>query len=241
MHIPDGFLTGQAAAAGAVVGAAGLALCVRRAGREGRERDLPVAGLAAAFFIVGDAPMFPLSVGTDAHLLGGTLAVALLGPWLGAITIAVVAAIQALAFGDGGITTYGLNVVNLALVPAFVGYPLIMLLRRRLPVPLACGIAAFVSVMCGASLFVLDYALGAAHQIDVATVASTTLGAYAVVGLVEGALTAMIVRSLLGVRPGLVRVRRPSPAGGRRVSGDRSRAAGWSPSHQDAGLDAPRR
>ena len=133
MHIPDGFLSGEAAALGGVVAATGLAVCVRRAGAEGRERDLPVAGLAGAFFLVGDAPMFPITVGTQGHLLGGTLAVALLGPWLGAITIAVVCVVQALALGDGGITTLGLNIVNLALVPAFVGYPVLLALRRLLP------------------------------------------------------------------------------------------------------------
>src|ERR687896_100756 len=86
MHIPDGFLTGEAVAVGWAAGAGGLAVCLRRAAAEGRERDLPVAGLAAAFFLVGDAPLFPIAVGTQGHLLGGMLAVALLGPWLGAAT-----------------------------------------------------------------------------------------------------------------------------------------------------------
>src|SRR5918992_3970636 len=104
MHIPDGFLAGEAIAAGWAAGAAGLALCVRRVQASPRERDLPVAGLAAAFFLVGDAPLFPIAVGTQGHLLGGLLACALLGPWLGAVTIAVVCAIQAVTLGDGGVT-----------------------------------------------------------------------------------------------------------------------------------------
>ena len=91
MHIPDGFLTGEAAALGTAprVGGPRACACAARA-RAARERDLPVAGLAAAFFLVGDAPLFPVTVGTQGHLLGGALAVALLGPWLGALTIAVV-------------------------------------------------------------------------------------------------------------------------------------------------------
>jgi cobalt/nickel transport system permease protein len=208
VHIPDGFLTGEAALLGTVAGGAGLAYCVRRATAEGREHDLPVAGLAAAFFLVGDAPMFPLTVGTEGHLLGGTLAVALLGPWLGAITIAVVTAIQALAFGDGGITTMGLDVFNLALLPAFVGYPLILLLRRLLPVPIACGLAAFATILLAAGCFVAEFALGSARPIHFGAVAATVLGTYTVVGAIEGVVTGLIVRALLGVRPGLVRVRR---------------------------------
>ena len=56
VHIPDGFLTGEAAAIGAVTAAAGIGVCLHRASRTARERDLPMAGLAAAFFVVGEAP-----------------------------------------------------------------------------------------------------------------------------------------------------------------------------------------
>ncbi len=166
MHVPDGFLAGEAAALGTVVAVGGLALCLHKVRGEQRERDLPVAGLAAAFFLVGDAPMIPVTIGTEGHLLGGALAVALLGPWLGAMTIAVVCAIQALALGDGGITTLGLNIVNLALIPALVGYPLIVALRRVLPatprgLALACGCAAWVCVTLAAVVFVAEFALGA--------------------------------------------------------------------------------
>lgn len=214
MHVPDGFLAGEAIAAGAVVAGAGVALCLRRATAEGRERDLPIAGLAAAFFLVGDAPMFPVTVGTQGHLLGGTLAVALLGPWLGALTIAVVCAIQALALGDGGITALGLNVVNLALVPAFVGYPLLLAARRLLPdtpagLSLACGASAFVCVVLAAAIFVAEFALGAVVAIDLRTMAASILGVYVVVAAIEATVTALIVRGLLAVRPDLVRVAEP--------------------------------
>jgi precorrin-4 C11-methyltransferase/cobalamin biosynthesis protein CbiM len=223
MHIPDGFVSGEAAVAGAAVAAAGLAVCVGRVEREGRERDLPIAGLAAAFFLVGDAPMFPVTVGTQGHLLGGALAVCLLGPWLGAITIAVVAAVQALALGDGGVSTLGLTIVTLALVPAFAGYPLALALRRllgRTPrgLAVACGIAAAVAVELSALTFVGVFALGAAVPIDLTKIAWSTLGAYAVIGLVEGTLTALIVRALLAVRPDLVRIAAPLQARRGRVS-----------------------
>jgi cobalt/nickel transport system permease protein len=214
MHIPDGFLSGEACAVGAVVAGAGLAVCLRKLRGEERERDLPIAGLAAAFFLVGDAPMFPITVGTQGHLLGGALAVCLLGPWLGAITVAVVATIQALALGDGGISTLGLTIITLALVPAFVGYPLATALRRVLGgtpkgLAIACGIAAALAVELSAVVFVAEFALGAAVHIDLSKIAWSTLGAYAVIGVLEGALTGLIVRALLSVRPDLVRIAEP--------------------------------
>jgi cobalt/nickel transport system permease protein len=211
MHIPDGFLSGEACAG------AGLAVCLHRLRREERERerDLPIAGLAAAFFLVGDAPMFPITVGTQGHLLGGALAVCLLGPWLGAITIAVVATIQALALGDGGISTLGLTIITLALVPAFVGYPLATGLRRVLGgtpkgLAIACGIAAAIAVELSAVAFVGEFALGAVVSIDLSKIAWSTLGAYALIGTLEGVLTGLIVRALLSVRPDLVRIAEPA-------------------------------
>lgn len=211
MHIPDGFLTGEAIAVGWTAGAVGLGVCLNRVRIEQRERDLPVAGLAAAFFLVADAPLFPIGIGTQGHLLGGLLAVALLGPWLGAVTISVVVAIQALAFGDGGITTLGLAIVNLALVPALVGYPLLLALQRVVPptatgLSVAAGVAAWACVVLASVLFFAEFALGAAVSIDLSTVAGGTVGIYALVGVVEGVLTALVLRAVLGVRPDLVRI-----------------------------------
>lgn len=213
MHIPEGFLTGEAAALGAVTAAVGIGVCLRGAARTAREKDLPVAGLAAAFFVVGEAPFIPVTIGTNAHLLGGALAVALLGPYLGALTITTVCIIQALVFGSGGITTLGATITVLALVPAFIGYPLLVALRKPLPLHLAAGITAAVCVLLSAGLFVLFMTLGAKSGIDRGTFAGVTFGAYAVVALIEGVVTALLVRALLSIRPDLVRARRrPVPA-----------------------------
>jgi cobalt/nickel transport system permease protein len=208
MHIPDGFLTGEAALVGTATGTAGLAVCLRGAARSMREKDLPLAGLAAAFFLVAEAPMVPITVGTQGHLLGGALAVALLGPWVGALTIAVVCAIQALVLGDGGITTLGLTITNLALVPAFVGYPLLLALRRVMPVAFACAAVAAVSVLLAAAVFVVELELGAAVSIDRTAIAASILGSYAIIAALEAGLTFVIVRALVAVRPDLVRAAR---------------------------------
>jgi hypothetical protein len=127
MHIPDGFLTGEAAAIGTATALAGVALCLHQAKRTTRARDLPVAGLAAAFFVVGDAPLVPLGVGTQAHLLGGALEVTLLGPSHGCRTFTGVTQSQALVRGDAGIVVHVIPGVSAALAaPAAAGIPLML-------------------------------------------------------------------------------------------------------------------
>ncbi len=211
MHIPDGFVSPAVAVAGAAVAVAGLGVCVRRAGLDVTERQLPLAGLAAAFFLVLDAPLIPVAVGTSGHLLGGTLAVALLGPWLGPVVITAVTVVQALFLGAGGVSTLGVNVVNLALVPAALGYPVLLGLRRLLPrgstgTAVAAGVAAGVSVLAAAALFTAEYALGGAAGRPLRTIAVSTLGVYALIAVVEGLVTALVVRALLALRADLVQV-----------------------------------
>ncbi len=211
MHIPDGFVSAPVAVAGAAVAVAGLGLCVRHAGREVTERQLPLAGLAAALFLVLEAPILPVGVGTSGHLLGGTLAVALLGPWLGPVVITVVTVVQAFFLGDGGLSMLGVNVVNLALVPAAVGYPALLGLRRVLPrgptgTAVAAGVAAGVSVLTAAVLFTAEYAVGGAAGVPLRTVAVSTIGVYALVAVFEGLVTAVVVQALLSLRADLVRV-----------------------------------
>ena len=211
MHVPDGFVSSAVTVAGAGVAVAGLGVCVWRARLNVTERQLPLAGLAAAFFLVLSAPMIPVVVGTEAHLLGGTLAVALLGPWLGPVVITVVTVVQALFLGDGGLSTLGVNVVNLALVPAAVGYPLLLGLRRIFPhgltgTAMAAGMAAVVSVLAAAVLFTAEYALGGVGGVPLRTIAVATLGVYTLIALLEGLVTALVVRGLLTVRADLVYV-----------------------------------
>lgn len=217
MHIPDGFVSAPLAIAGAAVAVTGLAVCTRQAGRTLSERQLPLAGLAAAFFLVLEAPVIPIAVGTNGHLLGGTLAVALLGPWLGPIVITVVTVVQTLFTGAGGLSVLGVNLVNLALVPAVVGYPVLLGARRALPgsntgTAMACGGAAVVSVMTAALLFTGEYALGGAAGLPVGSVATWTIGVYSLVAVFEGVVTAVVVRALLALRADLVRVAPAEPA-----------------------------
>jgi cobalt/nickel transport system permease protein len=211
VHIPDGFVNGPMSVGGGMVAASGLALCSRRVARSMRERDLPVAGLCGAFLLMMEAPVIPVAPGAGGHLLGGTLAVALLGPWMGAVVVTMVTVILTLFAGDGGTTALGLNVVNLALVPAFLGYPVILAWRRVLPasptgVAAACGLAALLSVVAAALLFTVEYALAGTVGVPPATMAAAVLGTYTVIGAFEGLVTALIVRALLRVRPDLVRV-----------------------------------
>ena len=68
--------------------------------------------------------MFNLPVwgGTTAHAVGMGIASVLLGPWASIVAISIALLIQAVFFGDGGITCYGANCFNMAIAGSLAAY-----------------------------------------------------------------------------------------------------------------------
>lgn len=80
---------------------------------------IPSLALGAAFSFVIMLFNIPIPFGTTGHAIGTALLSILFGPWEAFILVSIALGIQALLFGDGGITAFGANCINIALVPAF--------------------------------------------------------------------------------------------------------------------------
>ncbi|MEN8233630.1 MAG: energy-coupling factor ABC transporter permease [Actinomycetota bacterium] len=209
MHAPDGFLNaGTAVATGAVgIGTVGMAL--RQTRHRLNDRQIPLAGMTAAFVFAAQMFNFPVAAGTTGHLLGGALAAILLGPHIGAVVVTVVVVVQALIFADGGVTALGYNVVNMAIVPAYGGYGLYLLYRRVMPkssggVVAATGLAAWSSVVLAAMAFSIEWLFGATAPISFPQVFGAMVGVHLLIGIGEGVLSALTVGAVLASRPDLV-------------------------------------
>jgi len=85
-------------------------------------RMVPILSIFSAFAFAIMMFNVPLPGGTTGHAVGGTLLAIVLGPWGAVIGISVALVIQAIFFGDGGITAIGANCFNMAVVLPFVGY-----------------------------------------------------------------------------------------------------------------------
>jgi len=211
MHISNGIIDNQIALLFAAVALAGLGLCFVQGRRELDDRLVPMAGLVAAFIFAVQMLNFQILPGVSGHLLGGTLAAILVGPYLGAICVSIVLVVQALIFSDGGVTALGLNITNMALLGTAAGYLLVVTLLRVLPrttwaLTATAVIACVVSVTVASQGFVLQYALGGAVDIDksLGAIAAVMAGSHALIGLGEGVITALTVTYVAKVRPDLV-------------------------------------
>lgn len=206
MHIPDGFLSPPVAAATGVVSLAAVSGALRKIHPEAETTLAPRMGLTAAYVFAAQMVNFPVAAGTSGHLLGALLAAVLLGPHAAAVAMTAVFLIQTFFFLDGGHTALGANVLNMGLAGTYGGYAVYQALAGSRPTPGRCAgaaaVAAWVSVMLGATLTSLQLALSGAAAPE--RVFPAMLGIHAVIGAGEGAITASALLLLWRVRPDLI-------------------------------------
>jgi cobalt/nickel transport system permease protein len=122
MHIPDGYLGPQTYGVLYGVMVPIWALASRIVRRTLKQRQVPFLALGAAFSFVIMMFNIPIPGGSTGHAVGGVIVAILLGPWAAVIAVSISLVIQALLFGDGGITAIGANCFNMAFVMPMVGY-----------------------------------------------------------------------------------------------------------------------
>ncbi len=121
MHIPDGYLGPQTYGVLYGVMVPIWALASRIVRRTLKQRQVPFLALGAAFSFVIMMFNVPIPGGSTGHAVGAVIVAILLGPWAAVIAISIALVIQALLFGDGGITAIGANCFNMAFVMPMVG------------------------------------------------------------------------------------------------------------------------
>ena len=157
MHIPDGYLSPQTGGLFYLIMAPIWFWASRIVNKTLKAKQIPYLAFSACFVFVIMMFNIPMPGGSTGHAVGGTLAAILLGPWAALIAITVALAVQAILFGDGGITALGANCFNMAFVLPFVGYYSYRLMslgsgKGSLRRAVASGIGAYLGILA-ASVF----------------------------------------------------------------------------------------
>lgn len=157
MHIPDGYLSPTTS--GVLYGLAipFWLIASSQVRKNIGGRTVPLLAIFSAFAFAIMMFNVPVPGGTTAHAVGGTLIAIVLGPWAAVIATSVALVIQALFFGDGGITAIGANCINMGVVLPLVGYAVYriaagrsdMLSQRRV---VAAAIGSYVGISLSALL-----------------------------------------------------------------------------------------
>ncbi len=208
MHIPDGFLNFRVSLFTWVIAIGLIALALNRAQAEYQERAVPLMGVCAAFIFAAQMINFPIPGGTSGHLLGGTLAGVLLGPWAGSLVMAVVFIVQAVVFQDGGITVLGANITNMGLIGTFCGYYLYRSIRQALGrdtwrgMAVGTAVAAWTSVFVASILCAVQLALSGTVPFRLAISAMAFW--HLLIGIGEALITLVTVSFIWRTRPDLL-------------------------------------
>ncbi len=151
MHIPDGYLSPQTYVP--FYGAAFVfwAVALKKLKKELSTKHIPYLAMAAAFSFLIMMFNIPIPGGTTGHAVGAGIIALLLGPWTAVIAVSVSLIVQAVVFGDGGITALGANCFNMAVAMPFVSYWVFKLVMGPSTSGTRLLVAAFLSGYVGLS------------------------------------------------------------------------------------------
>ena len=210
MHMANELLSVPVAAGSLAVAAAGLGLVCRKVRNILGTDKLALMGVLGAFVFAGQMVNFqlPAMPGTSGHMVGAVLLAIVLGPHLAAIVMTSVVMVQCLIFQDGGLLALGCNIINMGLVPCYIGYFLYKIVTTGPPsnlrVYIGTMLACVVSMEAGAILVPVQAALAGVLAVPFTTFLITMIGVHFLVGFVEGVITVAVLGYLQQVRPDIV-------------------------------------
>jgi len=229
MHIPDGYLSPSTCATLYAAAAAGWYSALRRVKRALLTRVIPLISVFAAFSFVVMMFNLPLPGGTTGHALGVTIAAIVLGPSGAILALSIAIAIQALFFGDGGISTLGANCFNMAMAGSLVAYGVYRVLAARASITskrrvAAAALAGYCAVNVSALLAAVEFGiqpvlfhdaggtpLYAPYPLSIAMPAMM-IGHLTFAGMAEAVIAAGLVAYLQAADPALLRATSGLPA-----------------------------
>jgi cobalt/nickel transport system permease protein len=208
MHMANELLTPGPAAGLLALAAVVLAVAARFARKQFDPGKVALMGVLGAFVFAAQMVNFPILVGTSGHLGGGLLLAILLGPNAAALVMASILIIQCLIFQDGGLLALGANILNMGVIPCYLGYGLFRLVagESKGPGRLYAGIfvAAVVSIPAGAALVPLEAWASGVVAVPLSKFLLAMIGLHLLVALVEAFITFAVIGYVRRIRPELV-------------------------------------
>lgn len=205
MHIPDGILNPSACIAMYIVALTFLAMAWWGMRKNSSRSIIPLMAVISALLLVVQLFEFPVAGGGSTwHFLGGTTITMVLGPFASLISMMITLVIQA-TLGDGGITTFGANVFNMAVIGALSFFIVRTFLSKRFSTGrLALGmfVASFISNVCTALAVSMEIGLFpmVGNLGGLTVIVPSMMIWYVPTGIIEGIVASTLVVSLSRLR-----------------------------------------
>ena len=203
MHIAEGIVSLPILISGVALATVGTAIGLKKLDYN----KVAQVGIFTAVFFVAGLVHIPIGPSNAHFVLNGIVGI-LLG-WVAFPALLVGTLLQAIFFQFGGLTTLGINTVNLA-IPALIVHYLYLFsptsfLKSKALIPFLCGFLAVGVSALGVSL---SLALTADHFVEIAFLIFVS---HLPMMCIEGFVTASCIVFLLKVEPSLLPKRKPLP------------------------------
>ena len=191
MHIPDGLIPFEQAMFYLIISLVILGIFFYYTSRKtDMEKRLVITGVLIAITVVATSFTIPSPMGIPMHFFIIPLVVLILGPCNASLVSFLALLIQALVIGEGGITTLGVNVLDMGIILSAVVYfvhSLFSNINERL--------AIFLSTLCGilAATLAQIIILVLANTTSLEVLLGSLLPYYLMVGVIEGILTVVML------------------------------------------------
>ena len=207
MHMANELLSPVVAGTTCAAAAAAIAYICRKAKHLASSRVLPLMGVPGAFVFAAQMVNFPLPLmpGTSGHLVGAVLLAIILGPYAAVIVMSSVVIVQCLIFQDGGIIALGCNLINMAILPPIIGSFIYGLCKDRTSTYISSIIACTLTLTLSSSFVAIEAAASGVLVIPFTTFLITLLIVHAVIGVIEGVITAAVLLYIRQVRPDVIK------------------------------------
>jgi len=199
MHIPDGYLSPETVVASYIVTVPLWVYAFKKLRAKMNEETIPVLGALSALSFIIMMFNIPIPGGTSGHAVGATLIAIMVGPWVSFISVSLVLLIQAVVFGDGGISTLAVNALSMGLIASFSGYYLFEFLKKYKFAPFIAGYislvvaAFFVALVLGIQpLFFSQNSTPLYFPFDLKVTIPMMVGGHLLFGIAEGIFTQVI-------------------------------------------------
>ncbi len=203
MHIPDGFIPLWQCAIYYVILIVAIYFASRWSRENLDEKRIPLMAVLAVGIFAIMTMNIPIPFGTSGHMVGGALvALVFLAPEASVIIFTCILLIQALIFGDGGITVLGANVLNMGIIGGFVGLGTYKALNGVIGKYPSIALAAWLPTVIAAIAAAIELAIAGTFPLWIGL---TSMVLYHVfIGIIEAALTCIVIFALEKFRPDLL-------------------------------------
>ena len=201
MHIPDGFLSLTICILMYITSIIFLVFAWKKSKNNYSNSTTPLLAVSSAFVFAAQMVNFPIFYGASGHLIGGTFLAVLLGPYAAILSMTLVLMMQALFFADGGLTTFGANVFNMAVIGGlsyFLVRGLMGKTKNNGRFFLSVFIASWISILVGALACGIQIGFSPlfASSGGVIVTVPAILFWHIIIGFGEAAITATILTQL---------------------------------------------